>query len=139
MTKKIILSVIFVFAVWSIMDYLIYHLFLGSGHQAAAGLWRPMAEVEMGLMVLVIFLASIIFVFLYAFFVTDHGLVSGFFFGFLYGIGAGLSMGYGTYAFMPIPYAMALTWFLGLVVQFSLAGLMVGGTFKKKKPKGLSL
>jgi hypothetical protein len=35
-------------------------------------------------------------------------------------------MGYGTYSVMPIPYSMALTWFLGAVVEAALAGLLVG-------------
>ena len=35
-------------------------------------------------------------------------------------------MGYGTYSVMPIPYSMALTWFLGAVVEGAAAGLLVG-------------
>ena len=35
-------------------------------------------------------------------------------------------MGYGTYSFQPIPYMMALTWFLGSLVEGILAGLIVG-------------
>jgi len=35
-------------------------------------------------------------------------------------------MGYGTYSVMPIPYIMALVWFLGTLVEAVLGGLLAG-------------
>lgn len=35
-------------------------------------------------------------------------------------------MGYDTYCFMPIPYRLALSWFLATLVEVLTAGLMVG-------------
>jgi hypothetical protein len=132
MGKKIIYSVIIVFVVWSILDFVIHQLILGASYQATASLWRPMAQMKMGLMYVVKFLVSISFVCLYAFFVGKRGIITGFLFGLIYGLGAGISMGYGTYSYMPIPYHMAFTWFLGTVVEFTLAGLIVGGICGKK-------
>src|SRR4030042_4589693 len=126
MVKKIIFSVIIVFVVWSILDFVIHQLILGASYQATANLWRPMAEMKMGLMYVVVFLVSIAFVCLYALFVGNRGIKTGFFFGLLYGLGAGISMGYGTYSVLPIPYHMALTWFLGTVAECTIAGLIVG-------------
>jgi hypothetical protein len=132
MAKKIIFSVIVVFVVWSILDFVIHQLILGTSYQATASLWRPMTEMKMGLMYGVVFLVSIAFVCLYALFVENRGVKTGFFFGLIYGLGAGLSMGYGTYSVMPIPYYMALTWFLGTVVEYVAAGLLVGWICRKK-------
>ena len=132
MAKKIIYSVIIVFVLWSILDFVIHQLILGASYQATANLWRPMAQMKMGLMYVVAFLVSISFTCLYALFVSNRGIKTGFFFGLLYGLGAGISMGYGTYSYMPIPYHMAFTWFLGTVVKFSLAGMIVGGISGKK-------
>jgi hypothetical protein len=132
MAKKIIFSVIVVFVVWSILDFVIHQLILGTSYQATANLWRPMTEMKMGLMYGVVFLVSIAFVCLFAFFVENRGVKTGFFFGLIYGLGAGLSMGYGTYSVMPIPYYMALTWFLGTVVEYVAAGLLVGWICRKK-------
>jgi hypothetical protein len=39
-------------------------------------------------------------------------------------------MAYGSYAVMPIPYAMALTWFLGSVVKITIGGLILGAIVK---------
>ena len=132
MAKKIIYSVIFVFVVWSILDYVIHQLILGASYQATPNLWRPMAEMKMGLMYVVVLLVSIAFVCLYALFVGKRGVKTGFLFGLIYGLGAGISMGYGSYSYMPIPYHMAFTWFLGSVVEFTLAGLIVGAICGKK-------
>lgn len=44
----------------------------------------------------------------------------------LFGLGAGVSMGYGSYSVMPIPYHMAFTWFLGSVVEATVGGLILG-------------
>jgi hypothetical protein len=126
MAKKIIFSVIVVFVVWSILDFVIHQLILGTSYQATANLWRPMTEMKMGLMYTVVLLVSIAFVCLYAFLVGNQGIKNGFFYGLIYGLAAGLSMGYGTFAVMPIPYYMALTWFLGSVVEYVIAGLIVG-------------
>jgi hypothetical protein len=132
MFKKIIYSVIIVFVVWSILDFVIHQLILGASYQAIPNLWRPMAEMKMGLMYGVVFLESIVFVCLYAMFVSNRGVKTGFFFGLIYGLGAGISMGYGSYSYLPIPYHMAFTWFLGSVVEFTAAGLIVGAILGKK-------
>jgi hypothetical protein len=47
-------------------------------------------------------------------------------YGLLFGVAMGIGMGYGTYAVMPIPYSMALTWFLGTVVEATVGGLLAG-------------
>ncbi len=41
-------------------------------------------------------------------------------------------MGYGTYSYMPIPHSLALFWFLGTVIQTTLAGLLVGLIIKEE-------
>lgn len=44
-------------------------------------------------------------------------------------------MGYGTYSFMPIPYLLALGWFLGTVVETTVAGALVGWIIKEEEKK----
>jgi hypothetical protein len=51
-------------------------------------------------------------------------------YGLLYGIAVGVGMGYGSYSMMPIPYSMALTWFLGTVLNGILGGLLLGAIIK---------
>ena len=125
MNKRILLSGLAVFILWGLLDFVIHGLILRSAYSSTPSLWRPMAEMKMGLMYVTVFIAAMVFASLYGF-VGNKNLRTGLKFGLLYGIGVGVGMGYGTYSVMPIPYCMALTWFLGTVVEATLAGLLVG-------------
>jgi hypothetical protein len=50
---------------------------------------------------------------------------TGFWYGLWWGIAHGIGMGYGTFAVQPVPYLMAVSWFLGCVVEAVIAGLIV--------------
>jgi len=43
--------------------------------------------------------------------------------------------GYGTYSVMPIPYFMALGWFLGTLVQALAGGWIIGLIIREPKPE----
>jgi hypothetical protein len=126
MRKKIVLSGLAVFILWSLLDFVIHGLILRFAYASTPSLWRPMGEMKMGLLYVTVFIAAMVFAFLYGGFVGNKNMRTGLKFGLLYGIGLGVGMGYGTYAVMPIPYCMALTWFLGTVVEAASAGLLVG-------------
>ena len=131
MWKKIALGTVVVFISWEILDYIIHSVILMGIYERTPQLWRPTAEMKMGLMILVTFLSALFFVYLYARFVGEKSLQRGLFFGFVFGLATGISMGYGTYTVMPIPYSLALGWFLGSVVESSVAGLLVGWLVKE--------
>jgi Amt family ammonium transporter len=50
MNKRIAFGIVAVFVAWQVMDFVLHGLILGSTYQATAPLWRPMAEMKMGLM-----------------------------------------------------------------------------------------
>lgn len=130
MTKRIVLAVLAVFVAWSVMDFVMHGLILGQTYKDTAQLWRPEAEMKMGLIHLVVLISAAVFVCLYAFFVGKKSVATAVKFGLLFGLGAGISMGYGTYAVLPMPYHIALTWFLGTVAETTVAGLLVGTIVK---------
>ncbi len=131
MLKRSIFAVIAVFVVWQILDFVIHMVLLQGLYAQTAELWRPMAEMKMGLMVVVGLIASVCFVLVYTLLVNPKNLMAGVKFGAIFGFGTGVSMGYGFYAFMPIPYALAFAWFLGTWVETLAAGLIVGAMVKK--------
>ncbi len=132
MGKKILLATVSVFVLWSVLDFLIHGVLLRTAYEATASLWRPMAQMKMGLMYVTVLIAAFMFVLIYSRLITPKTPVSGCKFGVLYGIGVGVGMGYGTYSVMPIPYSMALTWFLGTVAEATLGGLVLGMFFREK-------
>ncbi len=131
MGKRILLAILCVFLLWSVLDFVIHGIILRPAYEATPSLWRPMAQMKMGLMYVVVLIAASMFVLIYAWLITRKSLGTGFLYGLLYGIGVGVGMGYGTYSVMPIPYFMALTWFLGAAAESSLGGLILGMILRK--------
>ena len=129
--KRTILAVLAVFVAWSVLDFIIHGLVLGSLYAATPSLWRPMAEMKTGLMYVTVLVAATAFVFIYARFITNKGVKTAVLYGLVYGIGTGISMGYGSYSVMPIPYVMAFVWFAGSVTEAVAAGLVAGLIIKK--------
>jgi len=124
--KKTILSILAVFIAWSVMDYVIHGVILRSSYAATASLWRPMGEMKTSLMYFSVMIASITFVLIYSLLISRKGIPTGLKYGVLFGLSAGVSMGYGSYSVMPIPYHMAFTWCFGSVVEAMVGGLILG-------------
>ncbi len=131
MIKRIVLAVVAVFVAWSVMDFIFHGVILAQTYKDTAQLWRPMEQMKMGLMHVVIIISAAVFVCLYAFFVGKKNVTTAVKFGLLFGLGVGVSMGYDTYAVQPIPYKIALTWFLGTIAETAVAGLLVGAIVKE--------
>ncbi len=126
MVKKSVLAIIAVFIVWSILDFVIHGVLLSEAYKATAELWRPMEEMKMGLMRIVVLISTVMFVLIYTLFINEKNMKTALKYGILFGISLGIGMGYGTYAVMPIPYSMAFTWFWGALIEASIGGLLLG-------------
>lgn len=128
--KKTIIAVVLVFVACSLLDFLIHGVLLQETYSATQHLWRPMAEMKQGLMTVVTLISSAVFVLIYSRFVTKS-LANAIQYGVLYGLAAGISMGYGSYSVMPLPYFLAMSWFLGTLVETTVAGVIVGLVIKE--------
>ena len=138
MAKKVIIGVLVVFITWSALDYVIHGVILQSAYEETAHLWRPMEEMNMGLMYVVGILVATFFVLIYALLIQPKSLVTGLKYGLLFGLAMGISMGYGSYCYMPIPYSLAFTWFAGTVVEIAVGGLLVGLIVKEGTGKDVN-
>ena len=126
MVKKILFGGIAIFVAWEVLDFLIHGVILGSTYATLGNMFRAQADMKMGLMAVVVLIAALAFAAAYGWFVSPKSLATGVKYGLLVGFGGGVSMGYGSYAAMPVPYVMALAWFLGSWVEFTVAGLLAG-------------
>jgi hypothetical protein len=133
MAKRFLLAVIAVFVVWSVLDFIIHGVILQSTYQATAQLWRPMNEMKMGFLYVVTAVGCICFVGIYALLIQPKSFASGLKFGLLFGVGTGFGMGYGTYSVMPVPHYLALVWFVGVVAETVLGGLLTAAIVKPPK------
>ena len=132
MLKRTTLALAAVFISWTVLDILIHGILLESSYQATAHLWRPMEEMDMPLMHAVTFVYAVCFVVIYAVFVGNKSILTGIKFGALYGLAAGISMGFGSYSYMPIPLSLALTWFAGTLVEVTVAGALAGAIIREE-------
>jgi uncharacterized protein with PQ loop repeat len=130
MAKKLILAVVAVFIAWSILDFILHGLLLRSTYEATANLWRPMDQMNMPLMYFVTLVFTVCFVLIYGLLVGQKSLASGIRFGALFGLATGISMGFGSYSYMPIPLTLAWSWFLGSWLEAIVAGAIVGAIVK---------
>lgn len=131
MSKRALIAVVVIFIAWVAMDFVIHGLILGPYYAASSELWRPQAEMMMWLIWLAVLVGAAAFVYVYDRFFAAKTMKAAVIYGLVYGIGAGIGMGYGTYAVMPIPYALALGWFLGHVVEALVAGVLLGAIVKE--------
>ncbi|WP_373498877.1 hypothetical protein [Desulfococcus sp.] len=130
MAKRIIWAVVAVFIAWSILDFILHGLLLRSTYEATANLWRPMDQMNMPLMYFVTLVFTVCFVLIYGLLVGQKSLASGIRFGALFGLATGISMGFGSYSYMPIPLTLAWSWFLGSWIEAITAGAIVGAILK---------
>ena len=126
MLKRILLATVAIFVAWEVLDFAIHGLILREAYAANPALWRPMADMKMGLMYLVGVVAAFCFAGVYGWLARPKSLNAALKYGLLVGIGTGVSMGYGSFAVMPIPYVMAFTWFAGTIVEALVAGVIAG-------------
>jgi hypothetical protein len=130
MTKRLALTVVVVFIVWSVLDYILHGVLLRSTYEATANLWRPMDQMNTPLISVVTLVFTACFVLIYGFLVERRSLVSGIQFGALFGLAMGISMGFGSYSYMPIPLTLAWSWLVGSWIEAIAAGAITGAMLK---------
>lgn len=129
--KKILLATVVVFIAWAVMDFVLHGIILQSQYASSPALFRPQNEMKMALMYFTVLVSALVFVYIYGRFFASKCLRTGFTYGLCLGLGYGIGMGYGSYSAMPIPYFLALGWFLGTAVEMTVAGLIVGAMLKE--------
>ena len=126
MLKKVVLPGAIVFIAWQIMDFVIHNVILGEVYAATAQFWRPETEMKYGLLTVVILMGAMTLVYVYAQMISEKSLNAAIKYSLVIGLGVALGMSYGTYSVMPLPYSIALTWFLGSMAEYAVAGVIMG-------------
>ena len=125
MLKGIVLAIIAIFIAWSALDFVIHGVLLKETYEATAHLWRTMQDTNMMLMHAITLALAVFFVLLYHLCVSEKSVSMGLKLGVLFGVAAGI-MAASAYVYMPISLTLAIDWFVGTVVQFVVAGWLVG-------------
>jgi hypothetical protein len=124
--KNKIFAVLGIFVVWNLVDMLVHgHLLMGA-YTATAQLWRPMEEMNQGLMQLTTFLGAVVFTWMYACAVSNKALCKGVCLGLQVGLFMAVLWGVGSYAYMPITLNIVAGWCGDMLAKGVLAGVIVG-------------
>ena len=126
MFRKLLMGTSAVFAIWTGLDFFFHGLILGEYYQETAPLWRPKGEEKLILNSIVVLVSSFTFTLIYTILVNPKTTRIGFIYGTLFGSAFGASMGYGSYAFMPVPSFMGLIWTMAGIVEGMAGGAALG-------------
>ena len=116
MNKKLWTTFIVVFVVYFILDWLINGVLLHSTYMAedVAKIMRPEVDVNSNMWIIIIcdLFYTFFFTLIFSKGFENKGWMEGVRFGFYVGLMVSLPMAYITYAVQPIPYSLALQWFI---------------------------
>lgn len=132
MNKKVLIGWIAVF-VWIMVWEMIVNMgLLASEYMATAHLWRPEAEMKIWLFWVVYIFVAYFLSLLFSKGYEGKGISEGVRFGLYVGLLMAIPMAYGTYGAMPIPYSLALKWFIYGMIEYVVAGVILAAVFGKQ-------
>ena len=123
--KKQILSVVVITVLWKIFDYIFHCKLLHTEYMNTDSLWRSMEDVNQIYTLISSFLLALVFTVIYQRLIVNKSQETGLQTGLWVGILVGLGMA-SSYLWMPISIKMALVWFIASIVQYGVAGAVVG-------------
>ncbi len=135
--KRWLLAAVGAFVVVFATEFVIHHLWLGEFYKAHAQWWRPEAEMNsmMHLMLLaqIIFAALLPMVYAKGYESGKSGVGQGVRFGVLIGLLMTVPMSLMNYVIYPYPSSLIINWVLGGMVEYILAGAVIGLLYKPAK------
>jgi hypothetical protein len=132
MDKKLWTGAVVVFVVFVVLDMLVNAVLLAADYQATSHLWRPEAEMKMWLFILIDAFIAFFFTLIFSKGYEGKGVMEGLRYGFYVGMLMAVPMAYGMYGAMPIPYGMALKWFIFGLIEFMVCGVIVAAVYGKQ-------
>jgi hypothetical protein len=112
------------------LGYLIHGVILKSTYDSLRALWRPDMEAKMWIEWLNALLLAFLFTYIFIKGYEGKGIMEGVRFGLLMGLFLSIPVAYGTYMIMPIPYYLALEWFLYGTGQSILFGVIAAAVYR---------
>jgi hypothetical protein len=90
-----------------------------------------MEEMKWAVQYMAVFFSSFAFVYIYAKLISPKSIKNAIIYGAFWGFAAGMSMGYGSYSVMELPYILAAGWFWGTLIEATVGGLIIGLMIKE--------
>ena len=133
--KKLLVAFVAVYVVGQVMGYLIHQVWLAETYGSLAAVWRPEAEMasKMWIMFVTAAVWSFFFCYVFARGYEGKGLAEGARYGAIIGLFFGISNSYDSYVIYPIPYSLALQWFVSTLGYCVVQGVVAAALYKPAK------
>jgi len=136
MNKKVWVGAVLVFVLFGLLDYLVHNTLMSSTYQplAESGVFRGADDNKVYIFFINRAIQAFIFALVFSKGYEAKGMAEGVRYGLYMGVFLALGFAYGTYAMFPLPYELAMKWFVYEVVQWILAGVLIA-QYWGMKPK----
>lgn len=133
MSKKFWIAFVVVFVVWNILDFLTHGVILSSTYQSeeVMKIMRPDMQSKMWIFYVVSVIMSFFFTLIFSKGYEGKGISEGIRYGLYVGLLMSTPMAYSSYAMYPLPYSLALQWFIYGIIHFIILGIVVALVYGK--------
>jgi len=128
--KRFIVASLAVYVASLALGFLVHGVILRPIYDSLKNVWRPDMQSKMWIEWLDGFIVSFLFTYIFTKGYQGGGIMEGLRFGLLIGLFVSIPMAYGTYMIIPIPYSLALEWFLYGTAQVILLGAVAAAVYK---------
>ena len=131
MNKKFWIGFVVVLVVLGILDTIVNTVLLAGGYQETASLWRPEAEIKIGVIIISWVFIAFFFTLIFSKGYQGKGVLEGVRYG-LYITGLMVIPGaYMTYAIIPLPYGMVFQWWVYGGITYVILGVILALIYGK--------
>ena len=136
MNKKLWIGFIVIFISMAVLNIIIHGFILSSTYQTEEVSKIMRSEAEMNSMMWIYYVVYIIqaffFTFIFAKGYEGKGIMEGVRYGLYMGFLMATPMAYASYAMYPMPYSLALQWFIYGIIQYIILGIIIALVYGKK-------
>jgi hypothetical protein len=129
---RLLIAFVAVYVLLEVCNFLVHGLWLASTYTSLAEVWRPPEEVQSKIWIIFVTDAFWLFFFCYVFArgYEGKGLVEGVRYGVIIGFFFVMSQSYNNYVIFPIPYGVALKWFLSGLAGCVVLGIVAAAIYR---------
>lgn len=139
MNRKVWIGFITVYIVMNITDMIIHMGLLSSVYSSepVVKIMRSASEGKTWIYFLTSAFTSFFFAFIFSKGYQGKGIIEGVRYGLYVGLLMVTPMAYASYAMYPVPYSLAMQWFLYGMIQYLILGVVVATVFGSKSKEAL--
>ncbi len=130
--KRYVIAGIAVFATFQICDMVIHGRLLMKDYEALASMWRPDMMSLMWIMWITCAVLSFLFTYVFIKGYESRGMLEGVRYGLIVGLMMNGVGAFNQYVLFPVPFVLAVKWFVFGMIEFILAGAVVAAIYRPK-------